>query len=78
MLAYSATANYECLVSELMKCSLLDVFKAHIIQGSHMGRKNQVVYATQLALGMTYLHTCNPPIIHRDVSPDHMHFVSIR
>ena len=68
MLAYSTTSNYECLISELMKCSLLDVFKSHMVQGTRMSRKNQVVYATQLSLGMNYLHTCNPPIIHRDVS----------
>ena len=68
MLAYSTTSNYECIISELMKCSLLDIFKAHMVQGTRMSRKNQIVYATQLALGMNYLHTCNPPIIHRDVS----------
>jgi ankyrin repeat protein len=32
MLAYSTTANYEVMISELMKCSLLDVFKAHLLQ----------------------------------------------
>ena len=68
MLAYSTTSNYECIVSELMKCSLLDIFKSHMVQGTRMSRKNQIVYATQLSLGMNYLHTCSPPIIHRDVS----------
>lgn len=70
MLAYSTTSNYECVVSELMKCSLLDIFKSHVVQGTRMSRKNQIVYATQLTLGMNYLHTCSPPIIHRDVSTD--------
>jgi ankyrin repeat protein len=32
MLAYSTTTNYEVMISELMKCSLLDVFKAHLLQ----------------------------------------------
>jgi ankyrin repeat protein len=32
LLACSTTANYEVMISELMKCSLLDVFKAHILQ----------------------------------------------
>ena len=68
MLAYSTTSNYECIISELMKCSLLDVFKSHMVQGTRMSKKNQIVYATQLSLGMNYLHTCKPPIIHRDVS----------
>jgi tRNA A-37 threonylcarbamoyl transferase component Bud32 len=69
LLAYSTTQNYECLISELMKCSLLDIFKAHIIQGSKMRLRTAIVYARQLAQGMTYLHSCRPPIIHRDLKP---------
>lgn len=69
LLAYSTTENYEVMISELMKCSLLDVFKAHMVQGTRMPRRRQIVYATQLALGMNYLHTCTPPIIHRDLKP---------
>lgn len=69
LLAYSTTENYECLISELMKCSLLDVFKSHIVQGTKMRPKTQIIYATQLSRGMTYLHACKPPIIHRDLKP---------
>ena len=69
LLAYSTTENYECLISELMKCSLLDVFKSHLVQGTRMHQRTQIIYATQLALGMNYLHTCKPPIIHRDLKP---------
>jgi ankyrin repeat protein/tRNA A-37 threonylcarbamoyl transferase component Bud32 len=69
LLAYSTTENYECLLSELMKCSLLDVFNSHNVQGTKMTHRTQIVYATQLALGMNYLHTCKPPIIHRDLKP---------
>ena len=69
LLAYSTTDNYECLISELMKCSLLDVFKSHIVQGTRMPSRTKIIYATQLALGMNYLHTCKPPIIHRDLKP---------
>ena len=65
LLAYSTTQNYECLISELMKCSLLDVFKSHIVQGTRMQPRTAMIYAKQLALGMNYLHTCKPPIIHR-------------
>ena len=52
-----------------MKCSLLDVFKSHIVQGTRMPSRTKIIYATQLALGMNYLHTCKPPIIHRDLKP---------
>jgi serine/threonine protein kinase len=69
LLAYSTTENYECLISELMKCSLLDVFKSHMVQGTRMTARQQIIYATQLAQGMNYLHTCKPPIIHRDLKP---------
>lgn len=69
LLAYSTTEDLEVMVSELMKCSLLDVFKAHIINGSKMKKRDQIVYATHLAQGMLYLHTCRPPIIHRDLKP---------
>lgn len=69
LLAYSTTENFEVMVSELMKCSLLDIFKADILHGTKMPKRKQVVYAQQLAQGMNYLHTCKPPIIHRDLKP---------
>ncbi len=69
LLAYSATEHMEVMVSELMKCSLLDIFKAHLVNGTKMKKKDQIIYATHLAQGMLYLHTCRPPIIHRDLKP---------
>lgn len=69
LLAYSATADLEVMISELMKCSLLDIFKAHIVQGTKLKKKDQISYATHLAQGMLYLHTCRPPVIHRDLKP---------
>ena len=69
LLAYSTTENHEIMISELMKCSLLDVFKAHIVNGTKMKKQDQIVYATHLAQGMLYLHKCKPPIIHRDLKP---------
>lgn len=69
LLAYSATDDLEVMLSELMKCSLLDVFHAHNIHGTKMKAKEQIMYATHLAQGMLYLHTCRPPIIHRDLKP---------
>ena len=47
----------------------LDIFKAHLIHGTRLKKKDQLMYATQLAQGMSYLHTCKPPIIHRDLKP---------
>lgn len=69
LLAYSTSQDYECIISELMKCSLLDVFKSYLVTGTRMNHRTQIVYAIQLAQGMNYLHTCKPPIIHRDLKP---------
>jgi len=69
MLAYSTTKDLEVMISELMKCSLLDIFKAHIINGTKMKMKDKMAYGIQLAQGMLYLHTCKPVIIHRDLKP---------
>ncbi|GFH43796.1 hypothetical protein CTEN210_00269 [Chaetoceros tenuissimus] len=69
MLGYSTTENFEVMISELMRCSLLDVFTSHIIHRTKMSRKKQLTYAQQLARGMNYLHNCRPPVIHRDLKP---------
>jgi len=69
LLGYSTTEGREVMISELMKCSLLDVFKAYIIQGTKMQHKQQLLYAQQLAQGMNYLHTCDPIVLHRDLKP---------
>jgi len=69
LLAYSTTEDLEVMISELMRCSLLDIFKAHIVNGTKLKMKDKIAYAIQLAQGMQYLHTCKPPIIHRDLKP---------
>mmetsp|Transcript_53182 Transcript_53182/g.129152 ORF Transcript_53182/g.129152 Transcript_53182/m.129152 type:complete len:710 (-) Transcript_53182:154-2283(-) len=69
LLAYSQTEDLEVMITELMKCSLLDIFKAHIVNGTKLKKRDQIIYATQFAQGMLYLHTCKPPIIHRDLKP---------
>lgn len=69
MLGFSTTEDQEVMISELMKCSLLDVFRAHLVHGTKMPHKQQLMYAQQLAQGMNFLHTCKPPIIHRDLKP---------
>lgn len=69
LLGYSTTEDFEVMISELMKCSLLDIFKSHIIHRTRMSKRKQILYAQQLARGMNYLHQCSPPIIHRDLKP---------
>ncbi len=69
LLGYSNTKDFEVMISELMKCSLLDVFSAHRVQGTRLKFKTQLRYAIELAKGMNYLHTCKPPILHRDLKP---------
>jgi hypothetical protein len=59
MLAYSTTTNYEVTDLELMKCSLLDVLKP-TFAGYTNAEGTKILYATQLAQGMNYLHTCRP------------------
>lgn len=69
LLAYSTTTDLEVMISELMRCSLLEIFKAHLVNGTKMTMKDKIAYAVQLAQGMLYLHTCKPVIIHRDLKP---------
>jgi serine/threonine protein kinase len=69
LLGFSTTDEKEVMISELMKCSLLDIFRAHMVNSTKMPHRTKIMYAQQLALGMNYLHTCKPPIIHRDLKP---------
>ncbi|EED90828.1 predicted protein, partial [Thalassiosira pseudonana CCMP1335] len=69
MLAYSNSEDVEVMISEIMRCSLLDIFKANSISGSSIPKRTQLIYAQQLAQGMNHLHKSRPPIIHRDLKP---------
>ena len=69
MLGYSFSDNVEVMISEICRCSLLDVFKANKISNWQIPKRTQIVYAQQLAQGMNYLHKGRPPIIHRDLKP---------
>lgn len=69
LLAYSHSESFEVMISELMKCSLLDVFNADRLNNKRISRTQQIRYSQQLAQGMHYLHTCKPPVIHRDLKP---------
>lgn len=57
------------MISELMRCSLLDVFRALLVEGGTMALRRSLRYAIQFAQGMNYLHTCKPYILHRDLKP---------
>ncbi|KAL7459144.1 hypothetical protein ACHAWC_010828 [Mediolabrus comicus] len=69
MLAYSHTDDVEVMISEICRCSLLDIFKANAINNSNLPKQTQIKYAQQLAAGMNHLHKSRPPIIHRDLKP---------
>ncbi len=69
LLGYSLTSRHEVMISELMKCSLLDVMKAMAGNGTPLPHRRAIKYAIQFAQGMNYLHTCKPPILHRDLKP---------
>jgi len=69
MLAYSHSDDVELLISEICRCSLLDIFKANNLSNSQLPKRTQIVYAQQLAQGMNHLHKSRPPIIHRDLKP---------
>jgi len=57
------------MISEICRCSLLDIFRANSINNTHLPKRTQIIYAQQLAAGMNHLHKSRPPIIHRDLKP---------
>ena len=57
------------MLSELMKCSLLDLMNAASLSGSPFSLERTLRYTMQFAQGMNFLHTCKPPVIHRDLKP---------
>jgi hypothetical protein len=69
LLGYSLTAKHEVMLAELMKCSLLDVMKTFASRGTPFSLERTMRYAIQFAQGMSFLHTCKPPILHRDLKP---------
>jgi len=69
LLGYSLANGREVMISELMKCSLLDVLKTVHVSGVALSTHRCLRYAIQFAQGMNYLHTCKPFIVHRDLKP---------
>ena len=68
LLGYSLSTDHEVMISELMHCSLFDVFKK-LGPDRRMPLRRTMRYAVMCAQGMNYLHLCSPPIIHRDLKP---------
>ena len=52
----------QVMISELMRYSLFDVFKASEFA---MPLRRSLRYAMHFAQGMNYLHTCKPPVRRR-------------
>jgi len=69
-----------CMVMEFCgRGSLFELLESHRVQEPSGSRPKQLLWtrrlqiALDIALGMNYLHTCSPPIIHRDLkSPNIM------
>eukprot|EP00629_Pelagomonadales_sp_RCC1024_P017280 CAMPEP_0119265972 /NCGR_PEP_ID=MMETSP1329-20130426/4620_1 /TAXON_ID=114041 /ORGANISM="Genus nov. species nov., Strain RCC1024" /LENGTH=595 /DNA_ID=CAMNT_0007265833 /DNA_START=180 /DNA_END=1963 /DNA_ORIENTATION=- len=69
LIAYSLAPQHEMILSELMRCSLLDTLKALRAEGETLPRPRAIRFAVELARGMRYLHDCTPPVLHRDLKP---------
>lgn len=69
LLGYSLANGREVMISELMKCSLHDVFLTLRVANQPLPPRRSLRYAIQFAQGMNYLHTCKPPVLHRDLKP---------
>jgi hypothetical protein len=67
LLAYSTEPGKEVMVSELMRCSLLDVLRTANLHDRPIGKRRGLRYLQELARGMHYLHTQDPPVLHRDL-----------
>lgn len=72
LVGYSTLERREVILSELMRCSLLDCLRSLRANGSRLPRPRALRYAVELARGMTYLHSCSPPVLHRDLKPGNL------
>ena len=61
-------ARVPSLVMERLHCSLTNLLEHNV--DIPIGIKLSIVY--DVALGLRYLHSCNPPIIHRDLSSNNV------
>ncbi|KAH8051730.1 protein kinase [Aureococcus anophagefferens] len=71
LLAFSTIRGREIILSELMRCSVLDELQA-LAPGKTLPRPRALRWATEIARGMAYLHSCKPPVLHRDLKPGNL------
>ena len=71
LLAFSTIRGREIILSELMRCSVLDELQA-LAPGKALPRPRALRWATEIARGMAYLHSCKPPVLHRDLKPGNL------
>ena len=65
---YPPGARVPSLVMERLHCSLTNLLEQNV--DIPVGIKLSIVY--DVALGLRYLHSCTPPIIHRDLSSNNV------
>jgi hypothetical protein len=77
LLAYSTEPGKEIMVSELMRCSLLDVLRTAKLHDRPIAKRRGLRYLLELARGMHYLHTQDPPVLHRDLKVTNRRFRAV-
>ena len=64
----SASSGLPCLVMELLYCSLTSFVETN----SEISHKIKLSILHDISLGLRFLHTSSPPIIHRDLSSNNV------
>ena len=64
----SASSGLPCLVMELLHCSLTSFVETN----SEISHKIKLSILHDISLGLRFLHTSSPPIIHRDLSSNNV------
>jgi serine/threonine protein kinase len=72
LLAYTMTKEYEIPIYELMHWSLDDLLQFHNKTGTKLEHEKQIQFAVDIAQGMCYLHSREPPAFHGDLKPSNL------
>ena len=65
---YPTEHSLPVMIMELMDCSLTDYLKNH--PKIYLSAKISILH--DISMGLSYLHTKDPPIVHRDISSDNI------